>query len=499
MVFSLHPLRFVLLLLTVNWFVLLQAQEERNKYSFYVRDHFSAQLSSGFNQTRFKTTTGGKSVYPGVGYVPEMKICYTFNAEKHFGLSLRSGLGFQPFIFNLDQTTNFYGTNGMSYLDRGSYTPFVQLSLGINFHHFLSPKWVLNTTAGGGISRFPKSNGTYAMQSDSGQLSYLMHIHFTAKVKPFIFLDFGINRILKNKDMLGLSISSQLYTSPVFTGDFAGYGSTSMGTILNRGNNIGLSLTYIFTRARRYEATRDFEKDPEAFIAAEKQFNKEKRFVDPKSIFVEAGTGLFAALNFVHDDLLKTSSLPGWTVYGISEIGIKKGYFLEVGMEADYYWSTIKHGRYFGGTSGSNAFIGGKLSLGAGKRFILKQYNYTLFNLHAGVGLGFQRYHGLSGSGTGLYGGTPFFEYTEIEYNRSWFFPTLYLALEKDFQLSKNFYISLSYRYDQGFVTAFEQVGQYNTDPVNPSYTDFSIKINGSAQTFNAGLKYKFVPGKKKN
>jgi hypothetical protein len=217
---------------------------------------------------------------------------------------------------------------------------------------------------------------------------------------------------------------------------------------------------------------------------------KDKRFIHPRSIFVETGGGFFYGLNLTKDAAFRNKALASWQAFAKVEIGLKNNFYAEFSGGIERYWQAISP---LGGfTFGSNAFFSGKFSIGAGYRIILPKTNYYLANIHLGMSTSYQRYQGLTGSGAGkIFSATSYFEYNELNFGVRKLFPTFYIGIQKDFQLSKNFYLSLSYRYDQGLATAYETSGQYRTNP-NAYFTPFYYKINGTAHSYSLGFKYKF-------
>ena len=219
-----------------------------------------------------------------------------------------------------------------------------------------------------------------------------------------------------------------------------------------------------------------------------------KRFVDPHSIFICGGIGFFQNQFFgTSPGLHKDHTVTG-TFYGKVELGLKKGYFVETGLERDKYIATYQYSNFTG--LGGYFFPRAKLSLGLSKRIVVGKYAYNLINIHAGLGISF--HHNRTGSGGSGYTAsiTEYFGSYECYYDRAIVFPTLYLVVEKDFQLLRDLYISLSYRYDQGFRRVAEVTGAYTTQPYTIPSVPFHIWINGLAQTLNFGLKYKIVPCK---
>ena len=230
----------------------------------------------------------------------------------------------------------------------------------------------------------------------------------------------------------------------------------------------------------------------------------EKRYIHPKSFFVSAGIGGFLAHNRVDDpeDFLHSGSVPSLTGCLMSEIGLTNNYYLEAGLSLETAFDVIKTDEF--GTSGGNVFTSKKLSLGMSKRVTNRKNNKTYFNLHAGFA-GSLHYNSLTDSAgfedylTKITSQDTTYFYTTGKGRYSTkLFPTIYVAIEKDFRISNSFFISLKYRRDQGFVKVYKQDIAYHYSNTQPSLPVSPLKqatasINGSANTITVGLKYRFL------
>lgn len=232
-----------------------------------------------------------------------------------------------------------------------------------------------------------------------------------------------------------------------------------------------------------------------------------KREVHPKSIFFSGGVGSFLAINKVDDpsNFIHSGGVPSLTGYLMVEAGFKNDFYLEAGLSLETANNVFKNEIF--GTSGGNVFTSKKLSLGVSKRITHKKTGINYINIHAGFA-GSLHYNRLFDSAT--------FEMfvTHISQNDTsylyakgkgnyytTFFPTLYIALEKDFRVSESFYISLKYRRDLGFVKVYNEDIYYHYSNTTPPTSNSELNhatayINGSAHTLTIGLKYKFL-GKK--
>ncbi len=141
-------------------------------------------------------------------------------------------------------------------------------------------------------------------------------------------------------------------------------------------------------------------------------------------------------------------------------------------------------------------YIASKFSGGVGRRFIHKPSNLKLINIHAGLGL-ILTYNTNKTSG-GSNGGAYYrqndtFSYLAIDDYKLLVAPTLYLVLEKDFQLSSSLYATVRYRYDQGIFPMFKQDIEYTFNGVSGKTKNL---VYGTSQTFGVAIKYKFLQKK---
>jgi hypothetical protein len=263
-------------------------------------------------------------------------------------------------------------------------------------------------------------------------------------------------------------------------------------------NNISLALNYTFTHYEKYRQNQFMIKT--SFLTKKERKNvykKKKRFVNPKSIFISCGSGLFFGRNIVKDlgNTLYSNAFESWSIFSNAEIGMKNQFYYSFGLEVSEYLSSIKYTPYSG--SAGSAFIATKLNFGLSKRFINPKTNRNYFNLHVGASLSIQpNKKGLiSWSQIETTSTTDYFTYQKTTSITSHLFPTIYLSIEKDLHLTKSLYFSIKYKYDQGFISAAKSDINYQTG-YNEMLTKAVSKINGTAHTFTLGFKYKFLQNK---
>lgn len=477
---------------------------QTDSINLYNINHFTVSLKDGLIKSKFTPSYGTETIEERFGHIYQLQFNYTFNFKANFGLALRSNFGISAFTYDLASKDGFNGTEGWTRFYRDSYNAFAKIGAGIHYHKQIKPSLLMHINLGLGAST--NSNGHHSRTSSTylnpeGTLqnqNYNINYSYTDDIIGYGFMDLGINYVLKNKNLIGLSLSPELFFKPNLTGNYSIYNSTSGGTISNTNHNISLSLNYTFTQYQKYRKNQFMIQT--TFLSKKerkKAYKKEKRFVDPNSIFISGGSGLFSGRNIVKDpgNRLYSNAFQSWSVFVNLEKGIKKQFYYSFGLEVSEYWSSIKYTPY--SSSGSNLFIATKLNFGLSKRFVSTQTNRNYINLYAGASLSFQpNKKGLTSWGGGqMNSSTDYFAYQEQTSITSLIFPTLYLAIEKDLHLTKNLYFSIKYKYDQGFFNAAKTDIQYQT-AYNGTITNATSKINGTAHTVSFGFKYKFLQKK---
>ena len=320
--------------------------------------------------------------------------------------------------------------------------------------------------------------------------------------KPFLFFELGVVKSLKNKNELSLSLAYEYSFDPIYSGNYQVYQNnliTSFGSFYNSGNNVGLNFAYTFTGERiRENARYNASKNKTSFKTEKKKLKSDKRYVDPKSIFVGIGTGLFFTKNKIKDEdsPFESGYYSWWSMNGFAEIGIKNDYFYEFGFGMEEYASGFRFKNVKNSRSWSNMYIASKFYGGFGKRIIHKPTNKKILNVHAGLGmiLTYNTNKNSGGSsGGGYYSSQDTIRYRAIDDYKFLFAPTVYVMLEKDLQITKNFFISLRYRYDQGIFPMFKQDVAYEVNGVKGKTQNL---VYGTSQTYGFALKYKILQKK---
>ena len=185
-----------------------------------------------------------------------------------------------------------------------------------------------------------------------------------------------------------------------------------------------------------------------------------------------------------------------------AEIDRENTYFYELGIGYNTLGELYKVKDLPFAIGNDDTFNSIKIYGGFGKKIMLKN-NLNLFNLQFGGSLGIN----LTSSGLSNLIDT---YQVKNENGQSAIikayssgtvakiFPTVYVALSKDIRVTNNFYFCLTYRYDQGFVTTYQQKFEYFYINSSSDVKTVNNNITGTSHSLQFGFKYKFLPKKYK-
>lgn len=461
--------------------------------SAYQHNFFSISLRNGFNKTQITPIIEPSLFNSQVGSVPSLNFDYQWNVNSTIGISMYTGFGFYPFrfTFGADQENNIAATI-LDIQGRQNYQIYGRVLPGINFHKSVAEKLMFNATLRGGFASVGTSSGIWDF-GDSTLLTY----KYTGNIQGVISLETGFTYFLRNKDLVGLNISYEHFLQPISKGEYFQGSSNVAGTIKNKGHNIGLSLTYTFTQLDNKSRVNKIKETNEvSHKSAKKKFRKEKRFISPLSTFIGAGGTVFGLRSSFTDpnNYYDSNWSLGAGFYANIERGMSKNYFLELSGEGIQLNQNIRgaNGEY---NFGHSLYWLGRVSFGAGKRFILKESNRNIFNLHAGFSLNYTTREVGNNPGFGVQSGSGsanYFELNSTEEYKKQIFPTIYGAIEKDFRLAKMLYFSIRYKFDLGFTDIYEATLEYKTDENATSFHQATSGINGTTQGVSFGFKFKY-------
>ena len=462
----------------------------------------SVLLRNSYGKSQVRNYLGEQEFDLVGGVTHSLRIGYQLNLPKNFGITARAGFGFSPFAYWDDfYDSVVWPTKPRNYFANVTYNLFTSLEFGVNYKRLLKNNYKITSTAGFGFNYSNSYGWGYNLGNDRGR-TILVDLNYNNRTKPFLFFEMGLSRTLKNRNEFSLSLAYEYSIDPIYSGSysvFQGNSLTSGGSFYNSGTNVGLNLAYTFTKEKQREAAESNALKNNSSIKTEKRKLKaENRFIHPKSILFGVQSGLFFTKNVIKDadSPFESGFYPWWSVNGFAEIGLKNDYFYEVGFGFEEYASgrSFKDIQYSRGWS--NMYIASKFSGGFGKRFIHKPSNLKLLNIHAGLGLiltyNTNKTSGGS-SGGGFYRQNDTLTYSAIDDYKLLVAPTLYVVIEKDFQLSPSVFASIRYRYDQGIFPMFKQDIYYTLNGVEGRTQSL---VYGTSQTFGFALKFKFLQKK---
>ncbi|NOQ73199.1 MAG: hypothetical protein GQ574_14425 [Crocinitomix sp.] len=460
--------------------------------SVYQHNFFSLTLRCGLNKTQFIPSSGPIIFNSQMGIVPSLNFDYQWNVHPSVGISMSAGFGFFPFRFTLENNDPFNNPTGQfrPRLDQ-NFQIYARVLPGVNYHKSISENLMYNATLKGGVASVAGSTSTWGF-GDSTELTY----NYIDNIRGVLSLETGVTYCLSNKDLLGVNLSYEHFLQPIARGGYSQPPTNAFGTILNNGNNFGLSVTYTFTQLNnKYRINEIKERGKLSEKASKKEFKKEKRFIAPYSTFIGAGTTTFGLRSAVTDP--SNYFISNWGLSGgfyvETERGMGKDYFLEMRGEALQFNQNISTAD-MGNNFGYSLFWVGRVSFGGGKRFILKASNRNIFNLHAGFSLNYTTREVGENIGFAIQSApssTNYFEVNTTELQRKQIYPTLYTTIEKDFRLAKMLYFSVKYRFDLGFMDVHELQLEYKTDENAPEFNQATSLTNGTTHGASFGFKLK--------
>ena len=437
------------------------SQSLLNGNHLFDRNYFSIELGTGLNKSKMVPVVGLDHLTSKISTISQMKFKYQFNFQNKYGIILNAGFG----KLNLKVGDNF--KNDFDYFTgfgQRLNNPFAKFSWGFNYHKLMGDQFIFKTSVGSGFSIFSSaiSSGLYTFADPSILRVVTTYYSGNSSPKTFLFFDIGVDKILKNKDLIGLNLSYEHYFKSSLVGNYSiqkfPENNMSNGNFSNSLNNLSLSVNYTFTQYKKDDLKVSMaNEDGISKRKAQKVYKKNKRFVDPNSIFISAGYGLFLNKNSVSDaagHLPSTYGTGSSLGYMMVEIGLTKNYFFEIGLESSDYFSSTK--LFNNSIFSTSAFTATKWNIGISKRLTNPISNRNYLNIHTGFSISVQPYTGDKDYGEIGGGYSQTSEYYKLEHAskfKSYVFPTVYLAIEKDFQITKNVYTCLKYKYDQGFVS----------------------------------------------
>ncbi|MFT5819701.1 MAG: hypothetical protein ACI8ZM_000926 [Crocinitomix sp.] len=501
--------RIILTILALNLCLDGFSQDKTNERNEYIlaKNSFSIALVSGFNKTEFTAITG-ETIKSGLGITPKLNIEYRFKVRERFGINVGATACFFPFAYNVEADDPFQGSSEYGYFGRLEYHPYASLYTSLDYNYWFSNRWGFMYSAGGGLHSI--SSGLYQIGASTFGigLEYEFTYEYVEDLKPFVFLKAGVNRVLKNDNLLNLSLSYEYVSPDMYGGIYRLYNGQSTGTLINRGNSLNISVGYTFTRAKKFKGIDDFFVDPdevETYESVKEERKVQSRKIDSETIFVGLSSGLYFGRNQTGfgDHFLNAKSAAGFIFGAEMEKGLSGNQFIQFGLDIAETYQLISVNRPgLGGYYTTSNFVGVQISAGIGTRLISKKSKINFLNISAGLSIGINNMSlGDIGSSGNFYltpDGTDTLRKFTIQYTgKSKIYPTLYANLSRDFHLTHGLFLSIDYRFNLGLISTIQGDVEYQEQPNFDQVLTDRIDIKGTANAFQIGLKYKFIPKKK--
>lgn len=498
-------LRFTLLccLFLVSSLTIGQKQQKPDNKYVYLKNHFTLSYTNGLSRTKFILDLGSPPPASNLGILHELNFNYTFNLKRNFQVALKAGMGLYPFVYskgNNSETADFIPlTKQVQNSNYLSFTPT------INYTYWLKKKWLLTGGVGVGIRSHANESSYNIGQFNSDWWSFLYE--YGTRPKLFGQLELGANLLLKNQNFLGLSLGYNIGFSKAYIGDFEHFVNNqfSKGRIENTGNYPYLTLSYTFTRAKKWRTIEErFKTEDSSFEEARLAFKNERRFIHPKSIFIgPAGGGTYLLNRVKNDPYFKSSYHMSWLAGLSTEIGLGSNRYVEFGLSTGGYSNGFRIlGDGFNTHSSSDFLLVTSLNGGYGVRLISKKgFNY--FDLAGGVQIGA---HFIENSDLMIYNlmNTSVYQsftdpgisidVTKIARVNNNFFPLLYAKVSRNTRITNFLYFTTSVQYNLGFYPISSIENSYSVSSGNDQTPgNVTVNLTGTGFQFLFGLKYKFV------
>ncbi len=474
-----------------------------NKYVFF-NNNFSLGYTFGLNSTSFIADEGEDAPDQIPGLLQELELNYTFMLKKNFSLSINGGLGFFPFVYGIGEKGDPDSPYFIGYFDRTQYNAYFSLQPTIKYNYWFKRMWHLSGGIGFGVRTF--SNDIFHSSGQFGNNWWGFNCNYGSQPNYYSQVEIGIDRLLKNQDLIGLSLGYNYSFNQVFTGEYE-YNVSSIkseGNMVNEGHFPSLALSYTFTRARKMAYIEEtFKEENNSFKEAKRKYKRERRYVDAKSIFIGiAGGGTYLWNKAGQDNIIQSSYHLGGKISFTFEIGMEPNRFFEANLSRGGYTAGFKVASPFNISSSFSYLEVYELSAGYGIRLANKN-NFSFVDLSGGVVLGghsfkneYLDYSNEMGDNIYDQSGTTL-ELSSFDEVKSSFFPLLYGKMSRSFRITNFLYFSTSAQYNVGFYPIATKSLSYAVLPDGISNDDVLVKLNGTGLHFQFGLKYKFVPKSK--
>ena len=470
---NVHGLLWLTVFLMVQSIELHGQSQDFDQKDFFSGFHFSVSGNSGFSKFGFEppSTISLKSPLLTQNSA-NMEVQYYFNK----GLCLSTSLGY------LFATQKNYRKQGgdewYHYRDGLAWLGYRNIDIGLGLSRFLTSKLLIKPSIklGSLEGRFPRG---LTRQQDGPR------IEATKRVNPYVLAQVDLGFLLRKYNTIDVGFYYRHSFSDIYVGTYFDFPEPT--AFSGSGSELGMSLGYSFTGYNRRLAKSKSKKDLLEYKMA-------FRHIGERDKLIEASVDLFSFTSFNDDPEGIITNSVSYSV-GLrleAEFGLSQHRFWELGWHLGQYFTgyTIlnedKSDKIAESQSGPDYQIA--ISSGYGIRFVTKQ-EIQIITLSAGIAI--------NGTLTGSHGSFSSLDQDTNEYNykfefgdvdKTFIYPTAYVNLNKDFQLTNKMYVSVNYRYNQGFIK--NVVRTYEGQSYGSPSRQFEGFRNGTSWTLGIGLKY---------
>ena len=462
------------------------------------KNFFTYGLTVGANRPQTAILSGDQKfpeqILPSTGF----NFQYTRMVHPKVPLNFTAGFGLMGVKLSAPANGAFMGDQ-MSPFSWGTFTlTNLRLEVGSGYELFQKNRSTFSVLGGIGIRKI--SNGSYGSMSSEAQ-GELYRVEFeTSKPSvPFVSLGAQWSYQMKSANLLSVKLSYDHSFNNIYDGTYMLYNQTSYGTYNNQGRFMNLQIGYTLNGQNKAARLALLQQEQQLDRkAAKKLYRKEKRYIDPKSMFLRTSGGIYLSRTRITDDpnnVMKSGTVPDFMPQLAFEKGIGNNLYLEASLSSGRVWFTEKYTAMPFSSMATSTSNHLQLGLGAMYRWTLPS-NYVILNFHAGLssGLLFDKV-GNAWSSSSQWGGamnnTPFEFSTQVSSTVvSKYVGALYLGASKDFRLANRVYLNLGYRRYFGFNTLINSTIQH-TDLLTQQSSVIQAKVKGGGSDIVLGLKFK--------
>ncbi|MDD2633995.1 MAG: hypothetical protein PHW82_00685 [Bacteroidales bacterium] len=463
-------------------------------------NQFEVCLYNGVVKSQFNSLNGVDKPDNAPGLNHGLSISYNRFITKQLSFSAGWGFGFQAFNYSVADKHGFTCNENWQYWHKVYYNIYHKAEIKANYYLQLNKNDKLKFGIGGGASQFFNTGFGTSSVNQEGISEYYFEVEYPAQINPVAIISIDFVKPLKNMNDFEAGLSYTHGFNNIYEGNYQLYNNASNGELSSNGSHFGVNLAYVFTGNDKKQKLNNRIAAGEDAKKAKKDLRIARRYLDPKSTFVNIHAGTFITVNKVNDPegQLGRSRMPSFSGGAQYEHGIDNNFVITGAYHFSEYYNARRY-VFMSGTSGSNAFWTHEFSAGAAYRWITPS-NLKIANFYIGLSSGFCIAElGQSGAFSGSMSSwhninsEPEFtiDITGTNKIKSRLILSTYIGVSKDFRLTDFFWLSLNYRYQHGFNTLQQTHIEYTTNKiVNP--VKATSYIDGTGHQISFGIKLRF-------